>query len=73
MINLYGKRIIESSLLTKKIQKKTHKWKWLNYIYLKLFGVITIPDDKVYYMQDTIIGHPTIIKILKEELENKSL
>jgi hypothetical protein len=66
-----GTKLYGNKFLVKKVRKKTHKWKWLDWIYLKLYGYTEIPDKDVYYFGDKIVGHPETLKTLVSEI-NKS-
>ena len=66
-----GMKLVENKFLVNKIQKKTHKWKLLNWIYLKLYGYIEIPDKNVYYYGDKILGHPETLKRLMDNINKR--
>lgn len=64
-----GIKLIADDCLVKKIQKKTHKWKWLNWIYKIIYGYMNVPDGDLYFMSDRIIGHPEVLKKLIDKIK----
>jgi hypothetical protein len=51
-----------------KVQNKTHKWKWLNWIYTKLYGYRLEPKKNIYQVGDVMIGHPITLKRIIDEI-----
>lgn len=70
MYQLYGMDVITSPYLPKvkkQVQKKTHKWKWLNWIYLKLFGYETIEEEQFFVIDKKLLMSPYLTNVFKPE------
>ncbi|MEN6312795.1 MAG: hypothetical protein ABFD25_00950, partial [Clostridiaceae bacterium] len=74
MSTLCGMRIIENKSLVVPSgirQKKTHKFKLINWLLAKLYGYVTVykPDPNVYKVLDSLIGHPETIKAIIQKVQ----
>jgi hypothetical protein len=72
MNSLFGLKIVENNLLTKGISNepnKRNKNKRIQKKWIKKYGYKIIPDPKIYYFEDKIIGHPLIIRKLLKKLK----
>ena len=61
-----GMELYINDSLTITQRKKTHKWKWLDRIYRKIYGYEVIPSPDVYIYGNKIIGHSKTLNKLKE-------
>ena len=63
-----GYRLVETTVITKQVQRRTHKKRRINKKWLKMYGYKTILDDgKIIIFENNIFGTPkTIKKIIKQ-------
>ena len=66
-----GYRLIETTVITKQIQRRTHRKRRINKKWLKRYGYKTVLDDeKIVIMGNCIYATPkTVEKITKEIIE----
>lgn len=65
MMDFYGFRIIESTRITKEVQRKTHRKKRINKKWLKRYGYRTVLDDgKIICVGDCLFATPKTVEKL---------
>lgn len=71
LTNYYmGYRLIETDILTKKVQIKTHKKKRINKKWMKKYGFKEVPDyGSIVVANKCILAHPKIIEKIKEYID----
>lgn len=69
---LMGFQLIESTAITKEVQRRTHRKRRINKKWAKKYGYKTVPDDERMIMfGDCILATPNAIKkIIKAMKEN---
>ena len=75
LTNYYmGYRLIETDILTKKVQIKTHKKKRINKKWMKKYGFKEVPDyGKIVVADKNILAHPKTIEKIKECIDKMRL
>ena len=68
-----GLKIVETTAITKKVQRRTNKKRRINKKWLKRYGYKTVPDDaNVIIYGDSIFATPRMAKrIIKEVKKNE--
>lgn len=68
-----GLRLIETTAITKKVQRRTHKKRRINKKWAKRYGYREAPDTKkIVLVGGNIYAHPTLAeKIINEILKEK--
>jgi hypothetical protein len=68
----YGMRVIESTAMVIKTQRRTHKRKRINKKWLKKYGYSSKADPDVYVLGGQILGHPETIRQLKSVVDKNA-
>lgn len=70
-----GLRLIETTAITKKVQRRTHKKRRINKKWAKRYGYREVPDTKkIVLVGGHIYAHPTLAeKIINEILKEKGV
>ena len=64
-----GLRLIETTAITKKVQRRTHKKRRINKKWAKRYGYRDVPDKKkIVLVGGTIYAHPSLIERIMEEI-----
>lgn len=67
-----GLRLVETTAITKTVQRRTHRKKRINKKWLKRYGYKTVPDDSQIILFDGCIwATPNTIKKIKKYTEEK--
>ena len=68
-----GLRLVETTSITKKVQRRTHKKRRINKKWAKRYGYREVPDTKkIVLVGGNMYAHPTLIeKIMNEILKEK--
>lgn len=68
-----GLRLIETTAITKKVQRRTHKKRRINKKWAKRYGYRDAPDTKkIVLAGGNMYAHPTLVeKIMNEILKEK--
>ena len=65
-----GKRLVETTAIKKKVQRRTHKKRRINKKWLKRYGYKDVPDDNtVLVLSDCIYATPKMVKRIIKELK----
>lgn len=65
-----GYQLIETTAITKQVQRKTHKKRRINKKWLKRYGYKTVLDDyKIVIFENSILATPKTIKKIIEHLK----
>lgn len=65
-----GYRLIETTAITKQVQKRTHKKQRINKKWLKRYGYKTVLDDeKLLFFENSILATPKTIKRIIEQMK----
>ena len=65
-----GYRLIETTGITKQVQKRTHKKRRINKKWLKRYGYKTVLDDeKIVIFENSILATPKTIKRIIEQMK----
>lgn len=69
---LMGYRLIETTAITKEVQRRTHRKRRVNKKWLKRYGYKTVLDDgRIFRYDDCILATPnTVKKIIAAAKEN---
>ena len=67
---LNGYRLIETTAITKQVQRRTHKKRRINKKWLKRYGYKTVLDDeKIVIFENIIFATPKTIKRIIEQMK----
>lgn len=70
--SLMGYRLIETNVLTKKVQARTHKKKRINKKWMKRYGFKEVPDyGRVVVANGCILAHPKTIEKIKDAVDKR--
>jgi hydroxymethylpyrimidine/phosphomethylpyrimidine kinase len=65
-----GYRLVETTAITKQVQRKTHKKRRINKKWLKRYGYKTVLDDyKIVIFENSILATPKTIKKIIEQMK----
>lgn len=68
-----GFRLIETTAITKQIQRRTHRKRRINKKWLKRYGYKTVLDDgRLFRYGDCVFGTPKTIKKIIEYLKGSA-
>lgn len=67
-----GMRLIETTAITKEVQRRTHRKRRINKKWLKRYGFKTVLDDgRIILYGDCILATPNTIKKIIEAMKEK--
>ena len=68
--SLMGKQLIETTAITKRVQRRTHRKKRINKKWLKRYGYKTVLDDeRIILCGDYIFATPKMVKRIIKEMK----